>query len=312
MNNTSWLAYIALTAAIVVVPPLLIGFIRKTKARLQNRVGAPYHQPLLDLIKLLSKGELVSEHASWVLRGAAIANVSIALLLAVTSPWIPGMPRPFDVDIFLFIYLFALMRFFSVLSALDTASPFGGFAAGRDLTLAVLVEPAVMLCLTALAVVAQTANLSEIFSFTGKALSVQAGLWVMAGCGLYLSSLVELSRMPADDPTTHLELTMVHEAMILENSGPNLALTEYATALKLLVLMGVSGQCFLHAFAAVWQTSPSMQTACGAGAVLLAVAVTALIEATGVKLRWTKLPEFIAYAITFGLLCLVVALGVVK
>jgi formate hydrogenlyase subunit 4 len=307
MNDV--LKWMALVGVIAVLPPLLIGFIRKTKARLQNRIGAPYYQPLLDLSKLFSKGELVSNSASWVLRGTTVTNGTVAVLIAFACPWIPGMPVLFQLDIFLFIYLLALLRFLSVIAALDTGSPFGGFAASREVTLAVLVEPATMLCLAALAVVARTTSMSDIFSFDAGHIATHSGLWAMAGCGLYLSSLVELSRMPADDPTGHLELTMVHEAMILENSGPNLALTEYTAALKLLILMGVAGQCFLHAIIPVWAAPVAIQSLCGLGAILALVWMTALIETTAVKLRWTKLPEFIAYAVTFGLLCSVAALG---
>lgn len=303
--------WILLLATIVLGPPLLIGMIRKIKATLQNRVGAPIHQPLLDLCKLFSKGELISDSATWILRGSTVVNAATAVLIAITCPWVPGLPAVFDLDVFLFIYLFVLIRFFTVLSSLDTGSPFGGFAASREVTLAVLVEPALMLCLIALAVVARTTNMAEIFSFSSNAPS-HAGLWLLAACGLYLASLVELSRMPADDPTTHLELTMVHEAMILENSGPNLALAEYTSALKLLILMGISGQCLLHALNQIWPIDSSQQTMYGFAALGASGFTIALIEATAVKLRWTKLPEFIAYAVTFGLLCSVSAMGTLK
>lgn len=306
------LRWIALIAAVLVAPPLLIGLIRKNKASLQNRFGAPIYQPFLDLAKLLGKGELLSDSASWVLRGTSVINAAVAILLALSTPWIPGMPMLFDIDIFLFLYLFVVIRFFTVLSSLDTASPFGGFAASREITLAVLVEPAFMLCLLALAVVARSTSLTEIFSFHPGFLADNSGLWALAGCGLFLSSLVELSRMPADDPTTHLELTMVHEAMILENSGPNLALTEYATALKMLVLMGISAQCFIHAIKPIWSLSLEIQALSGLVALLLLVLAISLIEATAVKLRWTKLPEFIAYAVTFGFLCSACAIGTLR
>ncbi|MBX9693481.1 MAG: NADH-quinone oxidoreductase subunit H, partial [Cyanobacteria bacterium] len=237
---------------------------------------------------------------------------AVAVLIALSSPWLPGMPVLFHSDVFLFVYLFASLRFFTVLSSLDTGSPFGGFAASREVTLAVLVEPANMLCLAALAVVAKSTSLTEIFSYGSSYLSNCPALWIMAGCGLFLTSLVELSRMPADDPTTHLELTMVHEAMILENSGPNLALTEYAAAVKLLVLMGLTGQCFLHAVSGVWTMQEEIQTIVGLTALFTLVGLIAVFEATAVKLRWTKLPEFIAYAVTFGLLCLAFVVGAAK
>jgi formate hydrogenlyase subunit 4 len=304
--------------AVLFLPSLLLGFIRKTKANLQSRMGAPIYQPLLDLAKLIEKGEVVSDKASWVLRGAAVTNAAVVILIALSTPWLPGIPAILPIDIFLFIYLFVLLRFMTVLAALDTASPFGGFAASREVTLAVLVEPAIILCLGSLAIVGHSTRLATIFSFLPHGLSDCAGLWILAGCGLYMASLVELSRMPADDPTTHLELTMVHEAMILENSGPNLALTEYANTLKMLVLFGIAGQCFVHAAPEAWSLSygPSLVIAVRIGLGILSIialaGTTALIEATLVKLRWTKLPDFIAYSVTFGLLCAAFAVGVVR
>jgi formate hydrogenlyase subunit 4 len=303
-----WLIYLV---AIVVAPPLCIGIIRKTKARLQNRIGAPIHQPLVDLIKMFRKFETVSTLASFALRGAAAGNAGVTLLIACTVPWIPAAPALMHADLFLIIYLFVLLRFFTIIASLDTGSPFGGFGAAREIVLPILVEPGVMLCLVSLAIVGRTSDLTSVFSFdTHSALATQPGLWILAGCGLYLASLVELSRMPADDPTTHLELTMVHEAMLVENSGPNLALTEYAHALKLMVLMGMSGQCLIHGLPGIWNAEPPAQVTAGAVSILFLLILTAVIEGSGVKLRWTKLPEFIAYAVTFGLLCAVFVLGV--
>jgi formate hydrogenlyase subunit 4 len=306
------LKWLLLVVVIAVLPWLLVGTIRKTKATLQNRIGAPIYQPLMDAIKFLRKGELVSDSASWVLRGAAVCNAAVAILIAFCTPWIPGLPTAFTLDIFLLIYLFVVLRFFTVLGAMDTGSAFGGFGASREVSLAVLVEPAIMLCLASLALAAHSTELSTIFSYGAGNPARHSGLWAMAGFGLYITTLVELSRMPVDDPTTHLELTMVHEAMILENSGPNLALTEYCTALRMLILMGISGQCFLHALSVFWHIPHGLQIIVGLVSIFALVVTTALIETTAVKLRWTRVPEFIAYAVTFGLLCAVVAVGAPK
>ena len=133
-------------------------------------------------------------------------------------------------------------------------------------------------------------------------------LWLIAGVGLFLSSLIELSRMPVDDPTTHLELTMVHDAMILENSGPNLALVLFTHYLKMSVLWGVSVQCFLHASSYFWTVGNNVLGVASVLGLLLVGIVVALIEGTAVKLRWTKLPEFIAYAAAMGLFCVFIAI----
>lgn len=301
--------WLVLSLLVLMMPPLAIGLIRKTKARLQNRIGARVTQPLLDLLKMIGKFETVSESASRVLRGAAAGNAAITLFLALCAPWIPFGPRCMHSDLFLVIYLFVLLRFMTIVAALDTSSPFGGFGAAREIMLPVLVEPGIVLCFVSLGVLAGTSDLTQIFSFANIAMSDQHGVWILAGCGLYMASLIELSRMPVDDPTTHLELTMIHEAMVLENSGPNLALTEYAHALKLLLLIGLAAQCLIHGFAAVWFAGALVQLLLWLATVLMLLLLTACIESGAVKLRWTKLPAFIAYAVTFGALCAVFVLG---
>ena len=203
----------------------MLGCLRKAKARLQNRIGASVLQPYYDLYKLFCKGETVSDVASWIFRNTAAINFSVIFLIAICVPWLSFKPNFVGADLVLVIYMFAVARFFTVLAALDTGSAFAGFGASREVTLAMLVEPAIMLCLASMAVVAGSTDLNVIFSYQNISMSHSNALWAMAGTGLFLASLVELSRMPVDDPTTHLELTMVHEAMILENSGPNLALT---------------------------------------------------------------------------------------
>lgn len=293
----------------IFAPPLVLGCLHKLKAGLQNRIGAPIHQPFLDIIKLLRKGEVVSEHSSMVLHGASAVMLATCLLVTISVPWF-GIDNPiFKLDIFTLIYILVLVRFANLLISLDSNSAFGGFGASREALLSILVEPAVMLCLASLAIACKSVDLNQIFSFSDTLLSNHCGLWILAGCGLFLSSLVELSRMPSDDPTTHLELSMVHEAMILENSGPNLAAVNYATAIKLSVLFGLSGQCFLHAFSCMWDFPPVVQVMAGIVAVAAPVVLISVIETTAVRLRWTKLPEFIGYSVGFGLLCLLQSIG---
>jgi len=291
------------------LPLLLIGVIRKLKARFQNRIGAPLYQPLIDVIKFLKKGQVISEHASLALGGASALSCAVCMLLTLSAPWLGVAHSIIPLDIFTFIYLLVFVRLATLLVAIDPNSPFGGFGASREVLLSVLVEPAVMLCLVSLAVAGKSTMMSQLFSFSDSALLHHSGLWLLAGCGLYISSLVELSRMPADDPTTHLELTMTHEAMILENSGPNLAAVQYTAAMKLAVLLGISGQCFLHAIGPLWTAGAVVQVVASCLTVVILAGSIAVIEGTVTKLRWTKLPEFIAYAVGFGLLCLFQAIG---
>ena len=309
INTEAVLETLAFVATFLLLPPLLVGIIRKTKARFQNRIGAPLLQPYFDLLKLLSKGETISKHTSWIFRSTAAINVSLLIILAFLAPWTSLRPFNLGGDLFLVIYLLALTRFFTVLSALDAGSAFGGFGASREVTLALLVEPAVILCLAAIGSVSQTSDLGIAFSFNNVALVNQPGLWFIAGCGLFLASLVELSRMPADDPTTHLELTMVHEAMILENSAANLALVEYSHFLKILILLGISSQCLLHAIPFFWHASQLVLALSSVLSIMILAASIAVIESVAVKLRWTKLPEFIAYSVAMSIFCVFIALS---
>ena len=302
--------WLLLLVCLVFMPSFLIGVIRKTKAFLQNRVGAPIWQHVADLIKLFRKGEVVSENASWLLRTSSVISVSVMIVIACLTPWLSFKPATQADDLFLIIYLFAVIRFFAILASLDTGSAFGAVGASREATLSILVEPSVILALVAVCLGAHTSNLSVAFAVSNVCSMSHAPLWLLAGSGLFLASLVELSRMPVDDPTTHLELTMVHEAMILENSGPNLALIEFSTALRLLVFYGLSAQCFLHAFGCVGRFN---EVTCGVismGIIIVLAVVTAVVETVAVKLKWTKVPEFVAYGLTMSLLALIVALGV--
>lgn len=293
-----------------ILPPLTVGVIRKTKARFQNRIGAPLYQPFLDLAKLLKKNETISKHVSWLFRSATAINIAVLLIVAFLAPWTALNPFSLSGDLFLLVYLLAVSRFFTVLAALDAGSAFGGFGASREVTLALLVEPAIMLSLAALASTYGDSNLSQVFSYSASSpLRQQTGLWFAAGCGLFLSSLVELSRMPADDPTTHLELTMVHEAMILENSATNLALVELKHYLKISVLLGISAQCFLHCLPIMWQAPLLVQALFSYGSILLMGLTIAVIESIAVKLRWTKIPEFIAYSVAMSIFCVLIALS---
>ncbi|HEY9758198.1 MAG TPA: NADH-quinone oxidoreductase subunit H [Oculatellaceae cyanobacterium] len=291
---------------ILAVPPLLVGTIRKTKARLQNRIGAPLWQPFIDIAKLLRKEETLSETTSWMFRFSAVILMSISLLLAATAPWILPKFALAPCDIFFLLYSLATFRFFTLLLALDASSPFGTFAASREATLSFLVEPAAALSLAALAVRAHTSDLNLIF---GQSAPDSPVLWLLSGSAFLLASLVDLSRMPIDDPTTHLELTMVHEALILESSGRNLGLIEGATWLKLAILLGLSCQCYLHAFPKVYLSSPVVLACISLTSLVLTGLALGTFESLTVKLHWRKAPEFIAYALTMAFVASIAALG---
>jgi formate hydrogenlyase subunit 4 len=295
--------WILFTVALMVVPPSTIGLIRKSKALLQNRTGPSILQPFFNLAKLLQKSEVISEDASWLFRFAPAFNLCALFALALMVPWTSFTPSwSAGQDFFLVIYLLAAIRFTTILAAMDAGSPFGAFSSSREATLSMLVEPAVILSLVALGIAAGSSNLAQIFSYGGGYRLLDVPLWLMSGLGLFMASQVELSRMPVDDPTTHLELTMVHEAMVIENSGSNLALVELGYALRMTILYGMAGQCFIHALCCFITLNAATLALLSITVIFCLAFSTAVAETLMVKLRWTRVPEFIAYVLTMSLL----------
>jgi formate hydrogenlyase subunit 4 len=297
---------IALTVTHILIAPLLVvGFIRKVKARLQNRVGPPLLQPFWDVAKLLGKGETISETATWAFRLAPIANLACVTAAAFMTPWL-GLAAPIPGDLFLVVYILALGKFCMSLSSLDTGSSFGAFASSREAAVSVLSEPAMLLALAALAVRARSSSLTAMLTLhsSGEHTIVISALVTVA---LALATVAELSRMPIDDPTTHLELTMIHEAQILENSGRNLAIVEFAAALKLVVMLGLVGEVVLSALP---RMQPGFSYLAGIAAIVVSASAIAAIESVSVKLRWRRVPNLMSFAVGAGIFaCLLAALG---
>lgn len=301
-----WLSFIV---CVIFLPLLTIGTIRKTKARLQNRIGPPLLQPLFDLTKLYRKGETISDTMSGVFRLTSVTVMADVMILAWLIPWLCFKPWAPEADIFMVIYLFAFARMFTLLAALDAGSAFGAFSASREATLSLLVEPAILLALVALGVFSQSSDLRVIFSLSPHQTFVSSGIWIASGMAIVFSSLVELSRMPVDDPTTHLELTMVHEAMILEASGRNLALIEFAQSLKMSIFFGLATQCFLRALPEFSLIGTYFQAALNIGGIFILAIFVGLLESLTVKLQWRKVPEFVAYILSMSLMAALIAVG---
>jgi formate hydrogenlyase subunit 4 len=293
--------YLLLVLCILLLPFITVGVIRKTKAKMQNRLGASVFQPLYDVIKMLRKGQTISETTTWIFQFASAINVATMLLVAFIAPWLSFKPNFPGDDLFLLLYLLALLRFMSILGALDPGSAFGAFGSSREAYLSVLIEPAIFISLASLGLIAQSSSLSVIFDFSKSCTIYQVPVWFAAGMGLFLASLADLSRMPIDDPTTHLELTMVHEAMHLENSGKNLALVEFTHLLKMVVLYGLSAECFLRGISCFVHFDSFALAGMSLLGVICMGLITAFVESVAVKLQWRRTPEFIAYALTMSL-----------
>jgi len=224
---------------IVGLSPLVKGFINKMEARIQCRRGPSLFQPYYNLVKLLQKDVVVSETASWIFRATPYVTFVSILLIALLVPVLSSqVPLNFIGDIILIIYLFALGRFFLALSSLDTGSAFGGMGGSREMAISSMAEPAMMLSIFTVSLTVGSTNLSNITGTLLNYKSLNPSL-LLAFAAFVIVIIAETGRIPVDNPFTHLELTMIHEGMILEFSGRYLALIEWASSMKLLLLLTI-------------------------------------------------------------------------
>jgi formate hydrogenlyase subunit 4 len=229
---------IAHLACLVLLPPLLQGIIVKVKAAFAGRVGAPLLQPYYDIIKLTRKAVVVSHTTTWLFRAGPLVGLATALMAGLIVPLgFPAAPIAFVGDLVFFAYLFGLGRFFTLLAALDTGSAFEGMGATREATFACVAEPALFLGLLVLAKRSMSLSLSSmLIGAMPTAWSHVTAPLVLVIVSLFIVVLAENSRIPVDDPNTHLELTMIHEVMVLDHSGPPLGMILYGASIKLFVL----------------------------------------------------------------------------
>jgi formate hydrogenlyase subunit 4 len=278
----------------LLVPPLLLGVINRTKAAFAGRVGPPLLQPYYDLVKLARKGSVVSTTTTWVFRASPAVGLATALLASLLVPF-GGQDAPvsFTGDLILFAYLFGLARFFTVSAALDTGSAFEGMGGAREATFSCLAEPALLLGLMVL--VKRTTSLS-LTTMLGPAVP---GEWRSAGAALvlvvvslFVVLLAENCRVPVDDPNTHLELTMIHEVMVLDHSGPAFGMILYGAALKLFVLGAIIVGIALPFRTGAFVLDLSLFLL---GMLLLSV-VIGVVESTMARLRMHQIPSLLVAA----------------
>jgi formate hydrogenlyase subunit 4 len=291
----------------LLLAPLLPGIINRTKALFAGRRGQPLLQCYYDLAKLLRKGAVYSRTTTWVfVAGPIVGLAAISIALAIVPlGGVPGLAA-FPGDLFLFAYLLALVRFATVLAALDTGSAFEGMGASREVFFAALAEPALLIGLATMAVHAGGLSLSELFAAVRiDSLLAGAGPALMlVAAALFVVFLTENARMPVDDPNTHLELTMIHEVMVLDHGGPDLALIQYAAALKLWVL----GALVVGIVVPVRSGSWGIDLGAGlAGMAGLAVA-TGVVESTIARLRLVRVPQFLVAASVLSVLALILVM----
>jgi len=291
--------------------PLLVGVIRKAKARLQGRRGASIFQPCADLRKLLLKEVVVSENTSWIFRFTPYLLATTMLLSALIVPVLTTRAAlGFMGNIIALMYLFLLGVFFLALAGLDAGSAFGGMGSSREVAVAALAEPTVLIAIFGIALRAGTTSLDGIITrFAAEPLLMLNAGHLLAFFAFFIVALAENGRLPVDNPTTHLELTMIHEAMILEYSGRLLALVEWAAGMKLFLFATLLSNLFFPWGVALTNTPASLVIAFLALAVklLLIAAAIAVIETSVAKLRLFRVPALLAGSFTVALLAVVTA-----
>ncbi len=285
--------------------PLLLGFTRKVKARLLRRRGPPVLQPYRDLLKLIRKEALLAENASWLFRSGPYMIFAATWVAAALVPtFATGLIFSWVGDLIAIIALIGSARFFLALTGMDIGTSFGGIGSSREMLFASLAEPAMIMIVFTVALVAGSTQLSFIASYMQDNVSLRASLG-MALIALIIVAVAENARIPVDNPATHLELTMVHEAMVLEYSGRHLAMIELAAAVKLLLYVSLIACMFVP-----WGLAPA-----GSGPVAYAIGAAAyvgkllaggflmvLFETSIAKMRVFRVPQFLGAALMLGLL----------
>lgn len=290
----------------LMLAPLLTGLVRKARARLTRRRGASILQPYLDLLRLLRKEVVLANNASWLFRAAPYLVFAATWVAAALVPtFATGLQFSWAADLIAIIALLGAARFFLALAGMDVGTSFGGIGASREMLLASLAEPAMLMMMFTLALVAGSTQLSTVAEFLA---SPEVGLRIsllLAMIALVMVAVAENGRIPIDNPATHLELTMVHEAMVLEYSGRHLAMIEFAASLKLLLYLSL-----IATLAVPWSLAgagDSLLAIMAGGAIwLLKLAVLGVMLAvfeTGLaKMRVFRAPDFLGAALMLGLL----------
>jgi formate hydrogenlyase subunit 4 len=300
-----WVSLVPALAGLLFAP-LLSGIINRTKAGFAGRHGQPLLQLYFDLGKLLGKGVTYSRTTTWVFRAGPVVGLAAAGTALAMVP-MGGLPAPlrFPGDVLLFAYLLCLLRFFTVIAALDVGSSFEGMGASREVLFSALAEPALLLGLAAVALETQSGSLSGMIGGIGPATwRTQGPALGLVAAALVVVLLTENARIPVDDPTTHLELTMIHEVMVLDHGGPDLAFILYGAALKLwafsALLVGIT--------VPVRSGNPALDGAAFLAGMLILAILVGVVESCMARLRLTRIPKLLVGATALAILAVVLVL----
>ncbi|WAK04046.1 respiratory chain complex I subunit 1 family protein [Methylobacter sp. YRD-M1] len=301
----NWLLAILQTILFVALAPLLAGWIKCCKCRLQNRKAPSLFQPYRDLLKLTRKQPVISDQASWIFTTSPYIIFSAMVLAASIVPLVAvDLPTSANADVIVLIGFFSFARFFLALAGLDVGTAFGGMGSSREMTISSMAEPAMLMGIFALTMSASTTNLSFAIDHVLDEGLVLRPSFIFALLSLMLVAIAETGRIPVDNPATHLELTMIHEAMILEYSGRHLALIEWASQLKLMLYGVLIANIFFP-----WGIAKTMMPAdlsygllAIMGKLALLAILLALSETLFAKMRLFRVQEFLSFAYLLGLL----------
>jgi formate hydrogenlyase subunit 4 len=279
--------YILSPVVALALSPLFVGLINRTKAFFAGRKGQPLFQAYFDLYRLVRKGTVYSSTTSWIFRAAPAVIFSATLAAVAFVPILPGKPgASFPGDVVFLLYLLGLARFFLILSALDTGSAFEGMGAGREAYFSALAEPVAFLCLLN---VMRANNADTLVAAFSKPMVADSIAVMLSALPLFVVLLAENARIPFDDPNTHLELTMIHEVMILDNSGPGLALLEYAATIKIWLFSLIIARIVMPVSATV----PIIQAGVLIGLMAGIAVVVGTVESVMARLRLLKVPQLL-------------------
>jgi formate hydrogenlyase subunit 4 len=292
-------------ALLLAAPPLLPGIAARVKAIAAGRRGPPLLQPYRDLLKLLRKGAVYGHGTTWVFRAGPVVTLAAALAAGLVLPLGDRTaPLSFSGDVIAFVALLGVGRFFTVAAALDTGSSFEGMGASREASFGALAEPVLLLVLALLCVAAGGAGFAQVLEPIGEAAAaLRHPVLLVAAAALFVVLLAENARIPVDDPATHLELTMIHEVMVLDHGGPDLAFVQYGAAVKLFLFAALLAHLVLPFPAG----APPGAATLLAGVAGAAVAV-GLVESTMARLRLARVPQLLVAAGALAALGLAVLL----
>ncbi len=291
---------------IIFAPFLFLGIINRIKAMWAGRKGSPLIQPLYDFLRLLRKGEVISKTTSIIFKIAPAVNLSSVIFAFLILP-LPaiGAVISFDGDFILFAYALGLAKFLAIVASLDTGSSFEGMGASREVTFSTIVEPAFFILLGTLALLTGQTSFDAIFNLLNSSAGYTVLIKILFAVSLIIMILTEGSRVPVDDPNTHLELTMIHEVMILDYSGPDLAFIFYSSGLKLVLLSSLLAEFFIP-------SNSVFSLIIFIGIIFLTAALIGIIESLIARARMSHVPQFIFLMTALSLIAFAVVISFLR